>query len=292
MSSAKRLTWQEGVDLIADLLRKDPAMTRQEAAVALGRGYAMVSRRWDAACRAAGVPNVKAPSKRGPRRELVGERFGHLLVVEDLGTDDLGKRMWRCECDCGAEVERSTHALTSGQSTQCAKWDHDAIGKTYHALTVLGYAGEADGGDALYRCRCECGNEVIAIGNDLKRGKVKSCGCWRDGRDYVDGTKLSGLDAGLRRDSPSGVTGVTPHRGGWRAQITLSGVVYHIGEYRSFERAVAARREAEELLYDPVLIEHGHAPTDEAAWREQVEEALKTVREKHRRAEREAREGR
>ena len=81
-----------------------------------------------------------------------------------------------------------------------------------------------------------------------------------------------------------------PSRGRWMAQITLSGVVYYLGEYRSFERAVAARREAEELLFDPMLIKHGHAPTDEAAWREQVDEAMKAVREKHKRAEREARD--
>ena len=39
-----------------------------------------------------------------------------------------------------------------------------------------------------------------------------------------------------------------------------------------------------------MLVKHGHAPTDEAAWREQVDEAMKAVREKHKRAEREARD--
>lgn len=30
---------------------------------------------------------------------------------------------------------------------------------------------------AAWRCRCECGKEVIATGSDLRQGKIKTCGC-------------------------------------------------------------------------------------------------------------------
>lgn len=33
--------------------------------------------------------------------------------------------------------------------------------------------------DAQYRCRCECGNEVIVLGIHLRSGHTTSCGCYR-----------------------------------------------------------------------------------------------------------------
>lgn len=31
----------------------------------------------------------------------------------------------------------------------------------------------------LYKCRCSCGNIFKAIGTHIRRGDVKSCGCYR-----------------------------------------------------------------------------------------------------------------
>lgn len=48
------------------------------------------------------------------------------------------------------------------------------IGKVYTNYTVV-LKTEKEG---IYECRCKCGNvRNVAIG-DLKRGAVKSCGCW------------------------------------------------------------------------------------------------------------------
>lgn len=30
-----------------------------------------------------------------------------------------------------------------------------------------------------YRCQCECGNEILAIASNLKKGNTTTCGCWR-----------------------------------------------------------------------------------------------------------------
>ena len=55
----------------------------------------------------------------------------------------------------------------------------DRTGHKYGRLTVTGRA-ENYRGNARWICTCECGSgkRVVALGNDLKRGKVKSCGCW------------------------------------------------------------------------------------------------------------------
>lgn len=33
-------------------------------------------------------------------------------------------------------------------------------------------------GTYYYRCKCDCGNIKVVEGNELKRGNVKSCGCF------------------------------------------------------------------------------------------------------------------
>lgn len=276
---ARRKSRAARVRDLAALLSENPALTRRQAADALGVGYHYMSELWQDACDAAGVENVRVSPRDAPRRaeDLTGRRFGRLVVLADLGTDEHGARHWLCRCDCGREAVRTALQLRRGESAQCARWNHDVLGKRFGSLVVLDFAGRSSTGDALYRCRCDCGRETVTYGTDLARGKTTSCGCGRWGSDYVEGTKLSSLDPALSRRSTTGVTGVSPRPGGsgrYVAQIRLSGKNHYLGDYGDFEEAIAVRREAEELMFDPVLLRHGRDATDEAAWREQVAEAL------------------
>lgn len=49
----------------------------------------------------------------------------------------------------------------------------------YERLIVISKAPNASDKDtnARWNCQCDCGNTTIAYGQDLARGKVKSCGC-------------------------------------------------------------------------------------------------------------------
>lgn len=31
----------------------------------------------------------------------------------------------------------------------------------------------------MWRCVCDCGNETVVIGNNLRQGATRSCGCFR-----------------------------------------------------------------------------------------------------------------
>lgn len=54
----------------------------------------------------------------GTFRNIVGERFGKLVVVARL--PNRGRTvMWRCQCDCGSEASCSTSNLRGGNSTSC-----------------------------------------------------------------------------------------------------------------------------------------------------------------------------
>lgn len=52
----------------------------------------------------------------------------------------------------------------------------DLTGNKYNLLTVLGYS-HTENGNAVWRCKCECGNETLVRGTNLKSNAVKSCGC-------------------------------------------------------------------------------------------------------------------
>lgn len=51
--------------------------------------------------------------------DLTGQRFGKLIVIEMLASNNLGKRTCRCKCDCGNEVIVVGASLTSGHTQSC-----------------------------------------------------------------------------------------------------------------------------------------------------------------------------
>lgn len=52
-------------------------------------------------------------------------------------------------------------------------------GKRFGKLIVLHRAGSNTNGKAVWKCKCDCGNVVIVIGNCLRNGHTTSCGCKR-----------------------------------------------------------------------------------------------------------------
>ena len=55
----------------------------------------------------------------------------------------------------------------------------DMTGRPIGRLLVIEECGRSSNGEALWRCRCECGNEVIVRGSSLRSENTTSCGCYR-----------------------------------------------------------------------------------------------------------------
>ena len=55
----------------------------------------------------------------------------------------------------------------------------DMTGRPIGRLLVIEECGRDARGEALWRCRCECGNEVIVRGSNLRNEHTTSCGCYR-----------------------------------------------------------------------------------------------------------------
>lgn len=65
----------------------------------------------------------------------------------------------------------------------------DRLGERYGRLLVTERAPNKSATDtnARWKCVCDCGRETVQYGQDLKRGKVISCGCWNDEKRYKHG---------------------------------------------------------------------------------------------------------
>ena len=68
----------------------------------------------------------------------------------------------------------------------------DIKGEKFGRLTAVERAGK-QGRHVLWRFKCECGNEIIALGINVRSGKTKSCGCIRNenGREQLTTHGLS-----------------------------------------------------------------------------------------------------
>ena len=62
-------------------------------------------------------------------------------------------------------------------------------GERFGKLVVIKTAGKTKNGAYLWKCKCDCGNEIIANVGNLKNGHTKSCGCLRVDRCKTNFTK-------------------------------------------------------------------------------------------------------
>lgn len=52
-------------------------------------------------------------------KDLTGQRFGRLMVIEDSGKRNHKIVMWKCQCDCGNVCEVRSDKLRSGNTQSC-----------------------------------------------------------------------------------------------------------------------------------------------------------------------------
>ena len=52
-------------------------------------------------------------------KDLVGRRFGRVVVLEKVGSSAGRISIYRCRCDCGQEFNAYASNLTSGRTRSC-----------------------------------------------------------------------------------------------------------------------------------------------------------------------------
>jgi len=84
------------------------------------------------------------------------------------------------------------------------------LGQTFNRLTVVEEIGRKQKSEVLWLCECECGEKAEATTNQLRAGKVQSCGCLR-----VDEGRKAGLKA--LRHGHGKDTGRSPTYNSWQS---------------------------------------------------------------------------
>jgi hypothetical protein len=119
------------------------------------------------------------------RRMKIGNRYNMLTVVRLLPN-----KKAECQCECGNIRVINRQSITSGNTKSCgcllalcgpkisAKRTRLLTTSRFGQLTVLHQ--ERVGPVYRFRCRCDCGNEVLVAGYELRGGRI-SCGC-RNGK--------------------------------------------------------------------------------------------------------------
>lgn len=136
----------------------------------------------------------------GNKQNLIGQRFGRLVVIESAESDKRGKARWICQCDCGKTLEISACHLKSGHTKSCGclrdeqrkniSKESDLTGKKFNRLLVLKVMdNDKKNRRKFYLCQCDCGKETVVRSDELRNGHTKSCGClYKESRTEVSKT--------------------------------------------------------------------------------------------------------
>lgn len=118
--------------------------------------------------------------------DLSGQKFGKLTVL--YRSSEIGKPVkFMCVCDCGNKKEVRANDLKSGRTTSCgcirrekAKQNKkNLIGKRFGRLTVIEATNDRQNRAVVWKCKCDCGNEILVPTGKLTSGNTQSCGCLR-----------------------------------------------------------------------------------------------------------------
>jgi hypothetical protein len=138
----------------------------------------------------------------------------------------------------------------------------DMIGRRFGRLVII---NELHHGKV--KCQCDCGNEVVVTKAYLKNGNTQSCGCLNreiSRNQLADWAKTGGrhfigrlASQKAQSNSKSGIKGVNwdKTRQKWVAEININGVKHFLGRFDVLENAAAARKQAEEKYFKPIIEE-------------------------------------
>ena len=211
------------------------------------------------------------------KTDLLGKKFGKLLVVEFIGPRRTSNRKtyntWKCLCDCGAEKILERRSLTSIGTLSCG-CTRGADGVTKHPLYptyktmrsrccnkshrgYLDYGGRGimvcdrwlEPNGAGFRNFLEDMGEKPSEKHSIDRIDVNGNYCKENCRWALP--SLQSFNSRKRCTNTSGRTGLKwkKSRQAWEVYIRIDGKETYIGSSKSFEEAVRLREAAEMKYY-------------------------------------------
>lgn len=109
---------------------------------------------------------------------LKNQRFGFWVVLDRGSKSKSGQTQWLCQCECGITKEITSNSLRSGNSTSCGcNHSINLVGRKFGKLLVLDI--DYSKGRKYWKCKCECGEEIILPRNNLNKTSL-CCECYKN----------------------------------------------------------------------------------------------------------------
>jgi len=130
------------------------------------------------------------------KKEKTIQKYEHLIGITFYGWTILGivppdekhhSTFATCKCQCGTIKDVRIAYILNGRSRDCGCGRKEMLRKTktknlvgqkFGKLTAVEMLDDRSScGRIMYRCKCDCGNEISVVGNSLVTGHTLSCGC-------------------------------------------------------------------------------------------------------------------
>ena len=119
--------------------------------------------------------------------ELIGKIFGCQKIIKDSNQKNKSYKLYVCECmRCKTSSLKTISQLRNLKGAYCKNCHSvDITNKTFGLLTAINEvypANRQKGEISLWKCICQCGNEVIVKKSNLFSGNTSSCGCLKESK--------------------------------------------------------------------------------------------------------------
>ena len=128
---------------------------------------------------------------------LLGQRFGRLIVIERAPNNPRHQAMWKCVCDCGKEVVVESGHLRSGHTQSCGCYGHQRASEYHYKHGMKGTRLFSVFNGMKRRCNNPKDAKYPRYGG---RG-IKVCDEWmNDSKAFYDWALSHGYKEGLSID--------------------------------------------------------------------------------------------
>jgi hypothetical protein len=135
-------------------------------------------------------------------RDITGMRFGSLVALKRIGSDEKGHSLWECKCDCGKTIVNLSNRLLTGNTSTCGCRNGHGMRYTRIYRTWI---------NMHVRCRDTKSENYKYYGG---RG-ICVCPEWKDFKNFLSWAKVNGYADNLTIDRKDSKEGYYPENCQW-----------------------------------------------------------------------------